>query len=106
MDTSRTQQIAAKMNSIVYRFPKKHFVNVALPHLVEKCPSLEFHFVFINSPTKEFEDVCCLARRVLDIDCEFDIVCVYGSTVRAVRECVDVLLEGGYRDRTAMMCDE
>ena len=96
------------MNSIKYNISRDHFIKVALPYLIERCPSLNFHFVFVNNEDKQFEDLCCVPGYIqynqIQDTFNFNRVKIYGSSVCAMKECVDIMLEERFVDRHAAEC--
>jgi len=89
------------MDHIYYNFSREHFTKIALPHLVKKCASLDFHFVFIDTRAQQFEDVCCKASQIWTGD--YDRVKIYGFTTRAIKECIDPMMEMGFVDRNTLI---
>lgn len=94
------------MENIIYNFPRQHFLDVALQFMINRCPHLKFHFIFVDNLNKEFEDLCCtpemiIRKRIAEFG--FDRVIIYGSTTRAVKECIDVIARNGFVDRYALI---
>jgi len=91
----------ANMETIYYNCSRENFINIALPHLAKKCPNLEFHFVFIDTRARQFENVCCKTAQIYPGD--YDRVKIYGFTTRAIKECIDKLLTAGFVDRNTLI---